>query len=157
MGNRDAAYVLNIAGSWDKSDDDEVNIKWARDCFEATRSCSTGGVYINFLTEEEGADQPLIRVPDDVQKFRLGAPLVVLELRGFPEELVPVRQRRLPGLIEFALDLLQGGRGGLTGGIAAVVGLFRGGSVVIPRGWSVFVVHHYLLFVPNISEMVRAT
>ena len=26
-------------------------------CFEATRSCSTGGVYINFLTEEEGADR----------------------------------------------------------------------------------------------------
>ena len=30
---------------------------WARDCFEATRSCSTGGTYINFLTEEEGADR----------------------------------------------------------------------------------------------------
>ncbi len=56
-GNRDAAYVLNIAGSWEKPDDDAVNVKWARDCFEATRSCSTGGTYINFLTEEEGADR----------------------------------------------------------------------------------------------------
>ena len=56
-GNRDAAYVLNIAGSWEKTDDDEINIKWARECFEATRSCSTGGTYINFLTEEEGADR----------------------------------------------------------------------------------------------------
>ena len=56
-GNRDAAYVLNIAGSWEKPDDDTVNLKWVRDCFEATRPCSTGGTYVNFLTEEEGADR----------------------------------------------------------------------------------------------------
>jgi FAD/FMN-containing dehydrogenase len=56
-GNRDAAYVLNIAGAWEKPDDDVVNVKWARECFEATRSCSTGGAYINFLTEDEGADR----------------------------------------------------------------------------------------------------
>ena len=56
-GNRDAAYVLNIAGSWESAQDDSANIQWARDCFEATRTCSTGGVYVNFLTEEEGADR----------------------------------------------------------------------------------------------------
>jgi FAD/FMN-containing dehydrogenase len=56
-GNRDAAYVLNIAGSWEKPEDDDANIRWARDCFEATRSLSTGGTYINFLTEEEGRDR----------------------------------------------------------------------------------------------------
>lgn len=56
-GNRDAAYVLNIAGSWEKPEDDAANIGWARDCFEATRSFSTGGTYINFLTEEEGPDR----------------------------------------------------------------------------------------------------
>jgi FAD/FMN-containing dehydrogenase len=57
VGNRGAAYALNIAGSWERHDDDETNVKWARDCFEATRPASTGGVYINFLTEEEGADR----------------------------------------------------------------------------------------------------
>jgi FAD/FMN-containing dehydrogenase len=56
-GNRDAAYILNIAGSWEKPEDDAANIKWARDCFEASRPFSTGGTYINFLTEEEGADR----------------------------------------------------------------------------------------------------
>ena len=56
-GNRDAAYVLNIAGSWERPEDDAVSIQWARDCFEATRSFSTGGTYINFLTEEEGPDR----------------------------------------------------------------------------------------------------
>lgn len=56
-GNRDAAYVLNIAGSWEKPGDDAVNVRWARDCFDAMRSCSTGGTYINFLTEDEGQDR----------------------------------------------------------------------------------------------------
>jgi hypothetical protein len=56
-GNRDAAFILNIAGSWEKPEDDAANVRWARDCFEATRSCSTGGAYINFLTEEEGASR----------------------------------------------------------------------------------------------------
>lgn len=57
VGNRDAAYVLNIAGSWERPEDDAVNVRWARDCFDATRSFSTGGTYINFLTEEEGRDR----------------------------------------------------------------------------------------------------
>ena len=57
VGNRDAAYVLNIAGAWESAADDAANMKWARDCFEATRSSSTGGTYVNFLTEEEGADR----------------------------------------------------------------------------------------------------
>jgi FAD/FMN-containing dehydrogenase len=57
VGNRDAAYVLNIAGSWEKPEDDAANIAWARAAFEATRGCSTGGTYVNFLTEEEGAER----------------------------------------------------------------------------------------------------
>ncbi len=56
-GNRDAAHVLNITASWEKPQDDAGNIQWARDCFEAMRPCSSGGTYINFLTEEEGADR----------------------------------------------------------------------------------------------------
>ena len=49
--------MLNITGSWERPEDDAVNIQWARDCFEATRSFSTGGTYINFLTEEETGDR----------------------------------------------------------------------------------------------------
>ena len=56
-GNRNAAYVLNIAGSWESAADDAANIAWARDCFEAARPCSTGGTYVNFLTEEEGRER----------------------------------------------------------------------------------------------------
>lgn len=58
-GNRDAAFVLNIASSWEQAADDASNQRWARDCFEATQSFSTGGAYINFLTEEEGRERIL--------------------------------------------------------------------------------------------------
>lgn len=56
-GNRDAAYVLNIAGSWEKPEEDAANITWARDCFQAMQPYSTGGTYLNFLTEDEGRDR----------------------------------------------------------------------------------------------------
>jgi FAD/FMN-containing dehydrogenase len=56
-GNRDAAYVLNIAGSWERPDDDDANMQWARECFEAARAYSSGGTYINFLTADDGRDR----------------------------------------------------------------------------------------------------
>jgi FAD/FMN-containing dehydrogenase len=56
-GNRDTAFVLNITSSWEKVADDAVNQRWARDCFAAMAPYSTGGTYINFLTEEEVGDR----------------------------------------------------------------------------------------------------
>jgi FAD/FMN-containing dehydrogenase len=56
-GNRDAAFVLNIAASWEKAAEDAANLRWARECFEATQTFSTGGTYVNFLTEEEGRER----------------------------------------------------------------------------------------------------
>jgi FAD/FMN-containing dehydrogenase len=56
-GNRDAGFVLNIAGSWENAADDAVNVDWARQCFEAMGQFSTGGAYINFQTEDEGRDR----------------------------------------------------------------------------------------------------
>lgn len=57
VGNRDARFVLNVAGAWDDAADDEANIAWAREAWEDMRSFSTGGTYVNFLTEEEGEDR----------------------------------------------------------------------------------------------------
>ncbi|MHC5012372.1 MAG: FAD-binding oxidoreductase [Planctomycetota bacterium] len=57
MGNRDARYVLNITGSWESPDEDGVHIGWAREAWSDMRRFSTGGTYINFLTEEEGDDR----------------------------------------------------------------------------------------------------
>lgn len=57
VGNRDAAFVLNITGSWEKAEDDAANIEWARETWRDMRRFSTGGTYVNFLTEEEGGDR----------------------------------------------------------------------------------------------------
>jgi len=57
MGNRDAAYVLNAASSWESAADDAENVRWARETFEATRPFSTGGTYVNFLNEEEEGER----------------------------------------------------------------------------------------------------
>ena len=56
-GNRDARYVLNLAGAWERPEDDAANIAWARDAWSDMRRHSTGGTYINFLTEDDGAER----------------------------------------------------------------------------------------------------
>lgn len=57
MGNRDAAFVINITASWEKAEDDATNIEWARAVWGDMRRFSTGGTYVNFLTEEEGSER----------------------------------------------------------------------------------------------------
>lgn len=57
VGNRDATYVLNIAASWEKAEDDAANIEWARAAWRDMKRFSTGGTYINFLNAEETGDR----------------------------------------------------------------------------------------------------
>lgn len=57
VGNRKTEWVINIASSWDNAEDDGKNIEWAREAWRDIRQFSTGGTYINFLTEEEGDDR----------------------------------------------------------------------------------------------------
>jgi hypothetical protein len=52
-GNRDASAILNVAAGWDAAADDEANIAWARSAWQDLQHFSTGGVYVNFLTEDE--------------------------------------------------------------------------------------------------------
>jgi hypothetical protein len=59
VGNRDASAVLNIASAWEHAMDDAANIDWARNTWKDLRQFSTGGTYINFLTEEEGNERTL--------------------------------------------------------------------------------------------------
>ncbi len=56
-GNRDARSVINITGSWEKAEDDAAGVEWARSTWRDLRRFSTGGTYVNFLTEEEGAER----------------------------------------------------------------------------------------------------
>ncbi|HET6350355.1 MAG TPA: FAD-binding oxidoreductase [Candidatus Krumholzibacteria bacterium] len=53
VGNRNANYVFSITSSWEKPEDDAANITWARDAWNDMKKFSTGGTYINFLSEDD--------------------------------------------------------------------------------------------------------
>ena len=59
VGNRDARSLFNIPGSWERPEDDAANIEWTRNAWQDLRRFSTGGTYVNFLTEDEGGDRTL--------------------------------------------------------------------------------------------------
>jgi FAD/FMN-containing dehydrogenase len=52
-GNRDANFTLNVHSRWDKVKDDTKCISWARAFFDASAPHATGGVYINFVSQDE--------------------------------------------------------------------------------------------------------
>ena len=52
--HRDTQFVMNVHGRWDDAADDERGIRWARDFFDASAPFASGGVYVNFLTADEG-------------------------------------------------------------------------------------------------------
>lgn len=51
--HRDAEFIMNVHGRWSDAGEDERCIAWCRDLFQATTPFATGGVYVNFMTEEE--------------------------------------------------------------------------------------------------------
>jgi len=52
--HRDARFVMNVHGRWDNPADDARCIGWAREYFKASAPFASGGVYVNFLTADEG-------------------------------------------------------------------------------------------------------
>ena len=59
VGNRTAEYVLNMQGAWEEPGEDATHTGWARDFWSAMRPLSSGGTYVNFLTED--ADEECVR------------------------------------------------------------------------------------------------
>lgn len=52
--HRDANFVINVHARWETPEEDKACISWARDFFERASPYATGGVYVNFMTEDEG-------------------------------------------------------------------------------------------------------
>lgn len=69
-GNHDARLVINIAASWEEPADDDANIHWARNAWQAIRPFSTGGTYMNFLTEDEGGDRIQAAYGDNYEQLQ---------------------------------------------------------------------------------------
>ncbi|HXF51492.1 MAG TPA: FAD-binding oxidoreductase [Dehalococcoidia bacterium] len=53
--HRDANYVMNVHGRWETAAEDRPGVAWAREFFDATAPYAAGSVYVNFMTEDEGA------------------------------------------------------------------------------------------------------
>ena len=51
--HRDANFVMNVHTRWRDRGDERAAIKWAREFFAATAPHATGGVYVNFMPEDE--------------------------------------------------------------------------------------------------------
>ncbi|WP_148254584.1 FAD-binding oxidoreductase [Aidingimonas lacisalsi] len=57
VGNRSARYVFNVTGAWEEAAEDRMHIEWVREAWRELQPFSTGGTYINFLTEDEGPER----------------------------------------------------------------------------------------------------
>lgn len=55
---RDARYIVNVHGRWEKPEDDKRCISWCRKFFDATKPFASGGAYVNFMTEDESERVP---------------------------------------------------------------------------------------------------
>ncbi|MCX6831754.1 MAG: FAD-binding oxidoreductase [candidate division Zixibacteria bacterium] len=51
--HRNAIYVCNVHGRWETAAEDKTCIDWARGFFRDATPYATGGVYVNFLTDDE--------------------------------------------------------------------------------------------------------
>jgi FAD/FMN-containing dehydrogenase len=90
VGNRDAGAVLNIAASWEHAADDAVNIEWARSAWADLRGFSTGGNYVNFLTEDEPDERVRAAYGSHYDRLRL------IKRQWDPDNLFRVNKNILP-------------------------------------------------------------
>ncbi len=51
---RDAKFVINVHGRWERAAQDDECIAWARAFFKAAASYASSGAYVNFMTADEG-------------------------------------------------------------------------------------------------------
>ncbi|NVK41593.1 MAG: FAD-binding oxidoreductase [Oceanospirillaceae bacterium] len=53
--HRDVEFVINMHARWETAAEDKSCVGWARALFDALAPAATGGVYVNFMTEDEQA------------------------------------------------------------------------------------------------------
>ncbi|MFW6201888.1 MAG: FAD-binding oxidoreductase [Gemmatimonadota bacterium] len=91
VSHRDAEFVLAINSGWSDAADSDRQIEWTRDFHAAMQPFSTGGVYVNFLSRDEGEDR--VRAAYGDEKHRR---LVELKNRFDPENVFRVNQNIRP-------------------------------------------------------------
>jgi FAD/FMN-containing dehydrogenase len=51
--HRDAAWLINVPASWERPEEDEREMAWARGVYAAIEPLMTGGAYVNFMGDDE--------------------------------------------------------------------------------------------------------
>jgi FAD/FMN-containing dehydrogenase len=90
VGNRDAHYALNVAAAWDDPAEDAANIDWARSAWNDLKSFSTGGTYLNFLTEDEGPERTAAALGSGLKR------LAEIKKRWDPENMFRTNRNIVP-------------------------------------------------------------
>jgi FAD/FMN-containing dehydrogenase len=57
VSHRNAEYIIAINTGWADPQDTKEQIQWTRDLWTAMRPFSSGGVYVNFLSDDDGEDR----------------------------------------------------------------------------------------------------
>ncbi|WP_229805179.1 FAD-binding oxidoreductase [Saccharospirillum salsuginis] len=90
--HRSAQWVLNIQARWREMAEDRTHIDWARATFESVDPHATGGVYVNFLSEDEGEARVRAAYGEDTHSR-----LVALKRQWDPENRFHLNQNIRPG------------------------------------------------------------
>lgn len=53
--HRDSNFTMNVHTRWRDPGEDEKCVAWARECFDQTAPFADGGVYVNFMSDDEAA------------------------------------------------------------------------------------------------------
>ena len=88
--HRNAMYVCNVHGRWETAAEDKKCIDWARGFFRESAPHATGGVYVNFLTDDE-ADRIKAAYGPNYEK------LVQIKKKYDPQNLFRMNQNISPG------------------------------------------------------------
>jgi FAD/FMN-containing dehydrogenase len=90
FGERGAPWVMNLVTRWPVGEDGDPHVAWARGLYDAVEPHLTGGVYVNFLSEE---GEQRTRDAYGPEKY---ARLVALKDRWDPDNVFHLNQNIAP-------------------------------------------------------------
>lgn len=91
VSHRNAEHIIAINTGWADPQDTEKQIQWTRDLWTAIRPFSSGGVYVNFLSADDGEDR--VRAAYGAEKFER---LAQLKRKYDPQNLFQINKNISP-------------------------------------------------------------
>jgi FAD/FMN-containing dehydrogenase len=91
VSHRNAEYVIAVNTGWADPQETEKQVQWTRDLWTAIRPFSSGGVYVNFLSADDGEDR--VRAAYGATKFER---LAQLKSKYDPQNLFKMNQNIKP-------------------------------------------------------------